>query len=375
MGAQPVDADRWVMDNPLSRKWPLYTRGNVGEVFPDVVLPLSWDLYGQAAEDGWRDAFVRLGMVADGDFRPDEPKVILGVFGGYCYINASYVRMLGLRAPGGSVEQIDMQFFGESDAPAYAPRDGDKSRRATLRLGRTLVRLLRAKDIDVLDEDRREVDQWVALQPGPDGSNEQLIGYCRAFSPLFRRLFARHAEFTFSVALVLGALFDLCVKAGHQDQLVSLLAGIGTVDSAAPSTAMWALARQAASTPDGHRGVRRRCGRPARAAARRPGGERLVRGVRPVHRRVRVAWAERVGPRLGPVGVPPRAGAGRDRPDARRGGQPRAGRTDPSPGHTSASWPPRWSARHSTRSIAGSSTRHCTPRSCSPRPANGPRPR
>src|SRR4029077_402989 len=139
MGAQPVDADRWVMDNPLSRKWPLYTRGNVGEVFPDVVLPLSWGLYGRAAADAGRDAFVRLGMVADGDFRPDEPKVILGVFGGYCYINDSYVRMLGLRAPGGSVKQIDMQFFGESDAPAYAPRDGDKSRRATLRLGRTLV--------------------------------------------------------------------------------------------------------------------------------------------------------------------------------------------------------------------------------------------
>src|SRR4051812_17626070 len=125
MGAQPMAAEQWVMDNPVSRKWPLYTRGNVGEVFPEVVLALTWDLYGQAAEDGWRDAFGHLGMVATDDFPTDEPMIILGVFGGYCYINASYVRMLGLRAPGGSVEQIDMQFFGESDAPAYAPRDGD----------------------------------------------------------------------------------------------------------------------------------------------------------------------------------------------------------------------------------------------------------
>lgn len=250
MGAQPIETDRWVMDNPLSRRWPLYTRGNVGEVFPEVVLALTWDLYGQAAEDGWRDAFVRLGLVAEGDFAPDEPKVILGVFGGYCYINASYVRMLGLRAPGASVEQIDMQFFGESDAPAYVPRDGDKSRAATLRLGRTLVRLLRAKDLDVLDDDRRAVDEWVARQPGPAGSNEQLMGYMRAFAPLFRRLFARHAEYTFSVAMVVGALFDLCVKAGHPDQLVTLLGGIGSVDSAAPSSAMWALARQASATPE-----------------------------------------------------------------------------------------------------------------------------
>ena len=250
MGAQPAEADQWVMDNAVSRKWPLYTRGNIGEVFPEVVLPLTWDLYGQSAEDGWRDAFIRLGMVATGDFPADEPKVILGTFGGYGYINASYVRMLGLRAPGGSIEQIDMQFFGESDAPAYVPRDGDKSRAATLRLGRTLVRLLRAKDIDVLDEDRHLVDDWVARQPGAEGSDEQLMAYLRQLSPLFRQLFARHAEYTFSVALVLGALFDLCVKAGHQDQLVSLLGGIGTVDSAAPSTAMWALARQATATPE-----------------------------------------------------------------------------------------------------------------------------
>ena len=118
------------MDNPLEPRWPLYTRGNVGEVFPEVVLPFSWDLLGQAAEDGWRDGFQRLGIVADGDFAADEPMVILGVFGGYCYINASYVRMLGVRTPGASVDQIDLQFFGESDAPAYAARPDDRSRRA-----------------------------------------------------------------------------------------------------------------------------------------------------------------------------------------------------------------------------------------------------
>ena len=97
----------WETDNPPSVKWPLYTRGNVGEVFPEVVLPFTWDLIGQAAEDGWREAFVRMGLVADGDFDDSEPMTILSVFGGYCYINASYVRMLGVRAPGGDVATID----------------------------------------------------------------------------------------------------------------------------------------------------------------------------------------------------------------------------------------------------------------------------
>ena len=166
----------WVMDNPLSKRWPLYTRGNVGEVFPEVVLPFSWDLLGQAAEDGWRDGFQRLGIVADGDFAADEPMVILGVFGGYCYINASYVRMLGVRTPGASVDQIDLQFFGESDAPAYEPRTGgsqpagDAAPRAHARP------LLRAKDLAVLDEDRARVDEWVARQPGPEASERAADG-------------------------------------------------------------------------------------------------------------------------------------------------------------------------------------------------------
>jgi hypothetical protein len=38
----------WETDNPPSTKWPLYTRGNVGEVFPEVVLPFTWGLIGQA---------------------------------------------------------------------------------------------------------------------------------------------------------------------------------------------------------------------------------------------------------------------------------------------------------------------------------------
>ena len=67
---QAIDAEAkiWATDNPPSAKWPLYTRGNVGEVFPEVVLPFTWDLIGQAAEDGWREAFVRMGLVAVGDF-------------------------------------------------------------------------------------------------------------------------------------------------------------------------------------------------------------------------------------------------------------------------------------------------------------------
>ncbi|WP_420451138.1 PEP-utilizing enzyme [Ilumatobacter sp.] len=233
----------WETDNPPSRKWPLYTRGNVGEVFPEVVLPFTWDLIGKAAEDGWRQAFEKMGLVADGDFPDDEPMIILGVFGGYCYINASYVRILGVRAPGGKVENIDSMFFGESDAPDHVARDGDRSVRASLRLGRTLLRLLRTSELPALEHDEAEVDRFVARYPGGDASNAELMAYCRSFAPLFEHLFSRHIDNTFSNALVSGAMIDLVAGSGHPDLVVSILGGIGDVESAAPSAAMWELSR------------------------------------------------------------------------------------------------------------------------------------
>lgn len=248
MNAQPK-APLWVMDNPPSKKWPLYTRGNVGEVFPEVVLAFTWDLYGQAAEDGWRDAYVRFGLVADDDFPADESMIILGVFGGYCFINASYVRMVGVRAPGGTVDAIDLQFFGESDAPAYVPRDGDKNIKASLRLGKKVFQLLATKELPALEEDKARVAVWSEGFPGDEASDDTLFAAVLAFEPLFRELFSRHIEGTFSVAVISGLLQDLCVKVDKGHLLVSLLGGIGDVESAAPSSTMWILARSAVDEP------------------------------------------------------------------------------------------------------------------------------
>jgi pyruvate,water dikinase len=69
------------------------------------------------------------------------------------------------------------------------------------------------------------------------------MAYCRSFRPFFEHLFFRHIDNTFSNALVSGALIDLVVKAGRPELLVSLLGGIGDIESAAPSAAMWDLSR------------------------------------------------------------------------------------------------------------------------------------
>src|SRR5438270_860095 len=114
----------WVVDDTPSRRYPIYTRGNIGEVFPVVVSPLTWPLYGSQAELGWRDAFRDFGVYLDSDFGTD-PMGILGCFGGYGYLNASFIRVFAVRTPGLTVDDIDRLFFGEveSAAPSFAMWD------------------------------------------------------------------------------------------------------------------------------------------------------------------------------------------------------------------------------------------------------------
>ena len=102
--------DRWVADSTLSARYPIYTRANVGEVFPDPVTPLTFDSGLWLAELGWRDAWARMGAFEPDEFAEDE-YVQLGVVGGYCYLNASLIRLFGERAPGLSWQLMDEQFY------------------------------------------------------------------------------------------------------------------------------------------------------------------------------------------------------------------------------------------------------------------------
>ena len=103
----------WIIEGTVDDRWPINTRGNVGEVFPEVLTPLSYRLGVIAAERAWRNAYAELGVAVKGDFTDEDP-VIIGLYGGYAYLNLSYLRILGVRAPGSSPEAIDVAFFGEA---------------------------------------------------------------------------------------------------------------------------------------------------------------------------------------------------------------------------------------------------------------------
>src|SRR3954468_1384963 len=149
----------WVVDNPPSERYPLYTRANVGEVFPEPVTPLTWTIGGRpGAEQGWRDAYDTFGVFDRSEYNPDEIE-ILGVFGGYCYLNVSISRIFGVRVPGLTPELIDFTFFGEQPGiPPYQPQPTDESPGHSERSGATLQWILTTDDLPELLDDQQAME-------------------------------------------------------------------------------------------------------------------------------------------------------------------------------------------------------------------------
>jgi pyruvate,water dikinase len=237
----------YVTDTTLSERFPIYTRANVGEVFPDPVTPLASDTALYIAELGWRDAWVRMGAF-DADEFPEEEFCQLGVAGGYCYLNASLIRLFGERAPGLSWQAMDDQFFGaQPGIPPYEEAPGDVRLDLTEKIGTTFAWVFgqhKLDDLTELTEDRIETKALRDTRPDlATLTDQQLWDRFTAMLPLHRKLFAHHLFTTYMASLPVGIVSAVAAAVGRPDLIMPILSGLGDVDSAAPSHAMWALSR------------------------------------------------------------------------------------------------------------------------------------
>ena len=250
--AEPIE--RWITDNEPSVRYPIYTRANAGEVYPDPVTPLSGSLAMLSAGDaGWKDAYVRLGTMDRDEFEPDRPSTI-GCFGGYFYLNMSLTRIYGVRFPGLTPEMVDLQYFGEMPGiPPYRDeaRPTDESPRHTARLQEWLSGYIFARDdLPELRDDQRQLARLVAGRPPFDElSDQELVDRARSLTPLYRRLFCRHIAISAAAGVGTGTVAGVCQAIGDPGLTMTLVAGIGDVDSAAPSLALWDMGRQVAASP------------------------------------------------------------------------------------------------------------------------------
>ena len=239
----------WIIEGTVDDRWPINTRGNVGEVFPEVLTPLSYRLGVIAAERAWRNAYAELGVAVKGDFADEDP-VIIGLYGGYAYLNLSYLRILGVRAPGSSPEAIDVAFFGEGDPPPYEPRKGDRNLGSTLRILRSVLGALGTKAMPAMVADSvARADAHRAACPPLDAPDEELLAYLHAFPEAFGPAFHNHMLSSGLASIVAGALADACAAAGQPGLVTHLLGSAGNVRSAEYARDLYAIARTVRERP------------------------------------------------------------------------------------------------------------------------------
>ncbi len=247
----------WIVETSLSEKFPFYTRANVGEVFPDPVAPLTFSFGFQneeglgGSEVGFREAYYRIGVMTPDEMPADEC-VFLGVTGGYAYLNASALRMLGARGPGMTAQDIDDSFFG--DAPGVPPivdEPWHDRPELTAKIGETFQWTLTTPNLpDVLADEATMNDLRAnRLDLSAMTDREILDTSWALMEEHFAHLFGQHIFISFLATVPIGIITKVCAAVGEPESTLKLLAGLGDVESAAPSMLMWTLGRQVAASP------------------------------------------------------------------------------------------------------------------------------
>lgn len=147
-------------------------------------------------------------------------------------------------------EAVDLQYFGDMPGiPSYESekRDFDDDPAFSEKAGAWLMQeVLLAQGLPAYDADRAEVLEVRAARPDLAAlSDEELVARLTSFAALQQRLFQHHIESSLKSGVGLGAISQLAAAVGRPELALTLVSGIGDVDSAGPSTGMWTLSRSA----------------------------------------------------------------------------------------------------------------------------------
>ena len=245
------DAVRWIKDNEFEPRFEFWTRANVSEVLPEPPTPLGWDLvWEHTCVDGWRDLFVQSFGFDDDELDKGRCEAI-GIFGGYAYLGAALFRVWGGRSPGMEPTTIDQAYFGEHpDVPPYVHEPWHDNPRTTEKMGAWMAWATVGLDQSENEADKVESLRVQAERPNYAALSDQaLLGYAMSMRPLIRRMFHQHINQSGSASIGPSILAQVCGAIGQPSWAMRLLGGLGGVDSAAPSYAMWEMSRQIRSSP------------------------------------------------------------------------------------------------------------------------------
>lgn len=234
----------------LSARFPVYTRGNAGEVYPQVAYPLTISM-SRTHEDPFAKAAGATGILTDADIA-EGPAAFGACLSGYMYLNLSMQRTLAIRTPGTTIESSDATYLGsEGIAPPYVPHKDDRNLRASLRVIRFGLSLMNTTEIPHLVDDQRALADLKAAMPRLDTATDaELVAYLNTAGDVAMDMFANHLLVSGQAGGAMQLLAQFCEdRFGDRALALTLLGGLGDVDSAAPSWALWDLGRLVAASP------------------------------------------------------------------------------------------------------------------------------
>jgi rifampicin phosphotransferase len=237
--------DRWIADWPPSERWPHYTRSNAGEVLATPASPLGQQFaFDNGMALGWRDGYVRQGYFNEGEMSEKFPEPC-GFFGGYFYINLSNVRMQGARSPVVTVEQLDTAFFGDHpDVPPYVADPRDDRPDLVPKILEHLGWVMSTHVWPEIDEEKAAMKALRRARPDlTTMTDAEIVARARSLQPWLVKLFDTHTVSSSSSGIAPGMLFVVGQAIGDPTVPMKLISGIGDVDSAEPSYALWKISR------------------------------------------------------------------------------------------------------------------------------------
>jgi pyruvate,water dikinase len=247
------DGRWWPNEHRVSERFPLMCRGNTGEVYPNVVAPLTGSILNVPFALGMRRAALELGFATREQVTEFDGRTtaMTANFAGYLYGNVSLVRSVVARTPGLTVEDVDRQLFGLSDAPSHRRGRGEFSVRAALRATTALARGVMRPNDDRLTECRTIVDAFVSAAPDPTGaSTEHLLEFVRSADGQLERLMHDLLTVGSFAGMSRSMLERLVADLGDDDLVNRLTSGLGTIESAQPPADLWRLGRLIVSSPE-----------------------------------------------------------------------------------------------------------------------------
>jgi rifampicin phosphotransferase len=250
--AEPPPGWAPALNTRIDPRFPLYSNGNVSEILPGCVTPLTYSLFSHGIERGFRDLMESVGSMRDVGSEP----IVVGFFYHRVYLNASYFMTAADNSLGATRDTVYEDLIGPVTERHPAWQWADLLPWRLWRGLRTLSRFLALQkrlDADITacrrqyDADRQRFEHSAPIE----WTSDDLAAWIAPNDDdlLTATVHIRASQFAVSSFSTLRSLTRRWLGDDNEALASSLVTGIGSIASAGPASGLYALARHAAREP------------------------------------------------------------------------------------------------------------------------------